>query len=101
MVYFFKNGATKPWGKTPDNDAVVEEEEQQMDANDLIKNRNKKKNYDDFPEGISDIDSINDTKSMHNRSQFNSKQGYQTKLTNGGSNDSSAGGDGNTSQSNV
>ena len=51
-----------------------------MDANDLIKNRNKKQNYDEMPEGISDIDSINDTKSLHNHSQFN-KQNYKTNAT--------------------
>ena len=61
-----------------------------MDANDLIKSRYKKKaNWDqNLPEGISDIDSINDTKSLHNHSQFNTKGGYNTNLTAQGSVDS-------------
>lgn len=42
-----------------------------MDANDLIKNRNlKKNNWDQMPEGLSEIDSVNDTRSLHNRTGF-------------------------------
>ena len=48
-----------------------EEATDHFDANDLMRARYNKQQ--DIPEGLSDIDSVNDTKSLHNRSKFATK----------------------------
>ena len=51
-------------------DSTPASSDQQYDATDLIRRRY---NNRDSVEGLSDVDSVNDTKSLHNRRKFTSK----------------------------